>query len=226
MEKPIFPSNYMRITQGYMEGSHKDSYAIDNADKDGGISNVYAPFTGIIKKIYPNDANEVWLESEDIVEYPDGTKDYMTIMFAHANDIQNLFVGKRIHQKENFYKEGTKGNATGNHYHMECGRGKFTGNGWHKNNAGYWSMNNGKKPEECLWIDETINILDSHNYLFKKISTETVNKKESEITTVQVPIENKEEQEEKKKKQFIAPKTDLYGIYLKEKQKIIIEELA
>ena len=50
MEKPIFPSNYMRITQGYMEGSHKDSYAIDNADKDGGISNVYAPFTGIIRK--------------------------------------------------------------------------------------------------------------------------------------------------------------------------------
>ena len=149
MEKPIFPSNYMRITQGYMEGSHKDSYAIDNADKDGGISNVYAPFTGVIKKIYPNDANEVWLESEDIVEYPDGTKDYMTIMFAHANDIQNLFVGKRIHQKENFYKEGTKGNATGNHYHMECGRGKFAGNGWHKNNAGYWSINNGKNQKNA-----------------------------------------------------------------------------
>ncbi len=225
MEKPIFPSNYMRITQGYMEGSHQDSYAIDNADKDGGISNLYAPFTGIIKKIYPNDANEVWLESEDVVEYPDGTKDYMTMMFAHANDIQNLFVGKRLRQKEVFYKEGTKGNATGNHCHIECGRGKFTGNGWHKNKAGYWSINNSKKPEECLWIDETINILDNHNYLFKKISTEVVDKpKELE----KAPIEEQKEIKapEKDNKTFIAPKTDLYGVYLKEKQKIIIEELS
>ena len=38
MERPIFPSKYMRITQGYHEGSHKDSFAIDNADKDSGIS--------------------------------------------------------------------------------------------------------------------------------------------------------------------------------------------
>ena len=29
MEKPIFPSEYMRITQGYNIGTHKDSYAFD-----------------------------------------------------------------------------------------------------------------------------------------------------------------------------------------------------
>ena len=102
MEKPIFPSKYMRITQGYNIGTHKDSFAIDNADKDSGISNIYAPFTGIIKKIYQNDANEVWLESTDKVEYPDGTIDYMNIMFAHCNDISNLFVGKIIKQNEAF----------------------------------------------------------------------------------------------------------------------------
>ena len=52
MEKPIFPSKYIRITQGCNEGTHKDSYAIDNAGKDSGISDIYAPFTGIIKKMY------------------------------------------------------------------------------------------------------------------------------------------------------------------------------
>ena len=148
MEKPIFPSKYLRITQGYNEGTHKDSYAIDNAGKDSGISDIYAPFTGIIKKIYTNDANEVWLESIDKVEYPDGTVDYLTVMFAHDNNVSNLFVGKRIKQGEVFYQEGTKGNVTGNHCHIECGRGKFTGTGWHKNNSGYWSINNSKKPEE------------------------------------------------------------------------------
>ncbi len=216
MEKPIFPAKTMRITQGYNEGTHVDSYAIDNADIDYGISNIYAPFTGIIKKIYTNDANEVWLESIEPVEYPDGTIDYLTMMFAHANNIDHLFVGKKINMGEIFYKEGTKGNVTGAHCHMECGQGKFTNNGWHKNNAGYWSINNGKKPEECLWIDDTITIKESYSYNFRKIE------KEEPI------IENKKSTETVEKKEskdfiFVAPKKDLYGVYLKENQKLIIK---
>lgn len=211
MEKPIFPMEYLRITQGYNEGTHKDSYAIDIAGKDSNISPVLAPYTGIIKKIYQNDANEVWLESKEVVEYPDGTKDYMNIMFAHDDDVSDLFVGKEIKKGEVFYHEGTKGNATGNHCHIECGRGKFTNNGWHKNNNGYWSINNGKKPEECLWIDDNTKVLNNYNYSFKKISTETVEKgKKEEITD----------------KIFVAPQTDLYGIYLKKNQKIVIKELS
>ena len=50
MEKPLYPSKNMRITQGYEEGTHKNSYAIDDAGQDSSISNIYAPFTGIIKK--------------------------------------------------------------------------------------------------------------------------------------------------------------------------------
>lgn len=211
MEKPIFPMEYIRITQGYNEGTHMDSYAIDNAGKDTSISDVKAPFTGVIKKIYQNDANEVWLESKEIVEYPDGTKDYMTIMFAHDNDVNDLFVGKVIKQNDTFYHEGTKGNATGNHCHFECGKGKFTDNGWHKNNSGYWSINNGKKPEDCLWLNDKNIIIDTHGYNFKKISTETV-----EIKSV--VTDNK-----KSEKIFIAPKTDLYGVYLKEKQELVIK---
>lgn len=212
MEKPLFPSKYIRITQGYNEGTHKDSYAIDNAGKDSEISDIYAPFTGIIKKIYSNDANEVWLESIDKVIYPDGTIDYMTIMFAHDNNIDNLFVGKRIKQNEVFYQEGTKGNVTGNHCHIECAKGKFSGTGWYKNNSGYWSINNGKKPEECLWIDDSITVLNS-KYKFKKISTEIVDKKDDIKPVIR-----------KNEFIFVAPKTDLYGVYLKEKQKLIIED--
>ena len=227
MEKPLFPSSYMRITQGYGEGTHKDSYAIDNAGKDSGISDIYAPFTGVIKKIYPNDANEVWLESVDKVEYPDGTIDFLTIMFAHSNDVSNLFVGKRIHKGEVFYKEGTKGNTTGNHCHIECGKGKYTGTGWHKNNSGYWSINNGKRPEECLWIDDNITILDNHNILFKKISTEMVNKTTEKESPKSVDKDLEKEistkDVDKKKLEFIAPKTDLYGVYLKKDEKLIIE---
>lgn len=211
MERPIFPSKYMRITQGYQEGSHQDSFAIDNAGLDSGISDVYAPFTGIIKKIYSNDANEVWLESVDKVEYPDGTIDYMTVLFAHANDVSDLFVGKRIAQGEVFYHEGMKGNVTGNHCHIECGKGKFVGIGWEKNASGYWSILNRKKPEECLWIDSSIQVLDSHGYSFQKISTEVVDKKENTSNKFQI---------------FVAPKDALYGVYLKKNQKLMIEKLS
>ena len=223
MEKPIFPSKYIRITQGYDEGTHKDSFAIDNANKDSGISPIYAPFTGVIKKIYPNDANELWLESSNPVEYSDGTIDYLTILFAHCNNISNLFVGKEIKQGEIFYYEGTKGNATGNHCHIECGKGKFTGTGWHKNNSGYWSINNGKKPEECLWIDDTIKILDSNNYKFKKISTTNVEKiepKKEENNNNQI---KPKEKLEKIILTYTAKKKDLYGIYLDKDETVIVK---
>ena len=208
MEKPLYPSKNMRITQGYEEGTHKNSYAIDDAGQDSSISNIYAPFTGIIKKVYTNDANEVWLESIEPVEYPDGTIDYMTIMFAHDNDVSDLFVGKKINKDEIFYQEGIKGNATGNHCHIECAKGKYISPGWYKNNNGYYSIINGKKPEECLWIDDSINIINNYNYDFKKITI-----------TPQEPIK-----EDTRTLIFTCKKKGLYGIYLDLGDKLYIDK--
>ena len=233
MEKPLYPSPYMRITQGYMQGTHLDSYAIDEAGIDSGIDFIKAPFTGIIKKIYTQDANEVWLESVEPVEYPDGTIDYMTMMFAHDNDVSNLSVGQKINQGERFYEEGTKGNASGNHVHIECGQGKFTGTGWHENTAGYWSINNGKNPTECLWIDDSIKILNDYGYSFRKIEEIPQTEPPIEETTPpqeDIPKEeensNQEEQaspeEEKPKLIFTCPKTDIYAIELEENQKLYL----
>lgn len=231
MEKPLYPSPYMRITQGYNEGSHLGSFAIDEAGSDSGIDYLYAPFTGTIKKIYTSDANEVWFESIDEVEYPDGTIDYMTILFAHDNDVDGLYIGKTIKQGEIVYKEGTKGIATGNHCHLECGRGKFTGSGWYKNSYNNWVINNGKNPIECLWINDSIKILDSHSYTFRKIEEQEENKEpEQEESKEPEQEESKEpEQEEKeessstKKLIFVCEKTDLYAINLKKGQKLYLE---
>lgn len=178
----MYPSKVMRITQKDHEGTHASCWAVDEACVDGGISDIYAPFTGIIKKIYTKDANQVWLESSDKVEYPDGTQDYMTIMFCHNNDVSNLYVGKKINKGEAFYKEGTKGYATGNHVHFECGKGKFSGSGWYKDASGYWSIINGKKVTDCLWIDDSYTIKDSKGYSFRKV-----------MTTVGTPVARNEE---------------------------------
>lgn len=231
MEKPVYPCYNMRITQGYNEGTHKGSYAIDDAGKDTTIEKIRAPFTGVIKKIYTQDANEVWLESLEPVEYPDGTIDYMTIMFAHANDISNLFVGKTINIKEEFYSEGTKGNATGNHCHIECGKGKFTGTGWYKNSSGYYSINNGKKPEECLWLDDNVNIINNKGYIFKNIPvTNNENSPDTANTnSTQKEDDNKENQSTSNEPGkdinliYTCQKDGLYGIYLKSGQNVYIE---
>ena len=242
MEKPLYPSPYMRITQGYMVGTHKDSYAIDEAGSDSEIDYIKAPFTGIVKKIYTSDANEVWLESLEPVIYPDGTVDYMTMLFAHDNNVSNLFVGKVISRGERFYEEGTKGNASGNHVHMECGKGKFTGSGWHKNSAGYWSINNGTNPTECLWIDDSIKILNSNGYNFKRIEKpiiipdeekpvekppvdENTNNTDDNNTSdnTNTDTNNNENLEVKPKLIFTCKSDDIYAIELKKGQKLYLE---
>ena len=169
MEKAMYPSKTIRITQRDHQGTHAGCWATDEACNDGGISPLFAPFTGVIKKIYTQDANEVWLESAEPVLFADGTKDYMTIMFVHCNDVSHLWVGKTIKQGEVFYYEGTKGNATGNHCHFECGKGKFTGTGWHQDSAGYWSINNGKLVTDCLFIDDSYSIIQTLGLNFKNV---------------------------------------------------------
>ena len=196
MEKPLYPSPYMRITQGYMMGTHADSYAIDDAGSDSGIDFIVAPFTGVIRKIYTSDANEVWLESSEPVIYPDGTVDYMTMMFAH------------------------------------------------------WSINNGKNPTECLWIDDSITVLNSYGYTFKRIEPEVV---VPDTPSDDVPIEDdtpiveepvKEEPTDiddadnsdttntdtsamvvKPKLIFTCKSDDIYAIELKAGQKLLVSSL-
>lgn len=171
MQKAMYPCKVIRITQIDHEGTHSACWAVDEAGVDGGISNFIMPFDGTVKKLYPADANEVWVQSDSKVKYADGTEDYMTIMFAHDNDISNLYVGQKIKAGTVFYQEGTKGKATGNHVHFECGKGKFTGSGWYQDASGAWSILNGKKATDCLWIDDSYTIKNTRGYTFKKVQT-------------------------------------------------------
>ena len=239
MEKAMYPSPYIRITQKDHVGTHADCWAIDEAGSDGGIDFINTPFTGVIKRIYTKDANEVWLESVEPVLYADGTIDYMTIMFAHCNDVSHLKVGQIIPKRTKFYFEGTKGMSTGNHVHLECGKGKFTGNGWHKDKAGFWSINNGKKVDECLWIDDTYYILDAAGYNFKNIKEVEV--KENTAETLQNTAEQlqkeldeankeiatlKEQLKNQPKKIFVSQKESYYKIYLFQNEELYIKKLG
>ena len=166
MEKAVLLMDYLNVTQrGDNNFSHKGDKSIDLAGKNSGIDSLRAPFTGTIKKISVD--NTVWLESNDVVLYADGTKDYMTIMTIHDNNISDLYVGKVIRQGEVYYSEGSTGYATGNHIHLSVGKGKFTGSGWHKNAYGTYIINNQYEVYKALFILNTMIIKNNGGYNFK-----------------------------------------------------------
>lgn len=163
MEKAVFGMDTLNITQG-MNGNytHQGVLSLDVAGKDTGIESMRAPFTGTIKRIY--NGYVVWLESNERVKYADGTEDYMTVMTMHDNDVSDLKVGQVIKQGQIYFQEGTRGNATGNHIHLACGKGKFTGTGWYKNKEGNWCINNQYDVSKALYLLNNCVIKNSGGY--------------------------------------------------------------
>lgn len=169
-ENAMFPMKYLNISQGVNETySHQGRLALDICGRDTGKDAFYAPFTGTIKKVYGSD-HIIWLESNDKVRFADGTVDYMTIMCMHDDDISDLYVGKVINQGEHFLTEGMAGSATGNHIHIECGKGKFTGSGWYQNSYGKWCINNSIMPYDALFLDNSTIIYNNYDYNWRYVS--------------------------------------------------------
>ena len=174
--RPIFPMKYLNITQGHRGGTHKAGFPIDIAGKDTGIDDVFAPFDGMINKIYePNNSalgHTVWLESLAPVAYADGTIDFATIMLTHDNAVTDLRVGQIIKQGQVFYQEGTAGFATGNHVHLEVARGKMSGIGWQQVN-GSWIITNPYEPHKMFFLSDTI-IINGFGYPWKELETKMI----------------------------------------------------
>lgn len=157
---------YLNITQKWGGGTHRYGYPIDNAGKNIFIDNCYAPFDGVIKKIY-NNGNSVWLESSSKVTYANGVVDYAVFMATHDNNVSDLKVGQRIKQGQVFYQEGTAGKATGNHVHIECGKGKFLGTGWYQAPNGQWVINNPVKPTDLFFLTDKNVVIQTLGLKFK-----------------------------------------------------------
>lgn len=170
MEKIMYPCKNMRITQGYEMGSHRCSYAIDEGEIDTGRSTAFAPFSGKVKKIYPQYENQVFFESDAPVQFADGTVDYCTILLAHQNSpmAYGMAVGKHYNQGEPFYVEGGryegKNDKIDSHIHMEFAQGKNIS--WYKNGADIYSLTHARKPEECCFVDNSYKIINDYGYNF------------------------------------------------------------
>ncbi len=166
----IYPLKVMNITQSYYDsyshlkhtkGNLKD-YPIDDSCGGNEYGYFYCPCDEmIVKKVYGvgiNASNTIWLESTTPVITPTFT-DYVTIMVVHPNDnnLKNVYVGKKYKRGEKIFYKGSDGIATGPHFHIAVGRGKFLGSGWKKNNLNLWILQTTKnniKPEAAFFIDK------------------------------------------------------------------------
>ena len=175
MEKLLFPMKVINITQGVNgQYSHQGTYAIDNAGKDAGIDDVYAPCTISIKyKDSAKNGNAVFAQSNDKVQFADGTIDYATFMFIHCNDISHLAVGQTIKQGEAFYHEGTAGMATGNHCHIEVAKGKYT-KPYILNAYKVYMLPNNVHPASAFYVDGC-QIKNGCDYVWKKTTDKITN---------------------------------------------------
>lgn len=189
MQKCKFPMEFLRVTQeygrkedgsvDYTSYSHTGSYALDLGGKDLGQDWAYAPCDMVVKRVYGK-YNAVWFETLEKVMCADGVARQLVFMLLHINDsdLQGLgiTVGKVFRYGEKFYREGTAGDATGNHIHLEVGEAPFTPTGWTRTNirdrtgAYVWKINKQLKPHEVFILGDDVQILDGGGYPWKRVS--------------------------------------------------------
>ena len=124
MQKALFPISKTWQSQGMNEGSHTGTLAIDF-----GILNPYnvteltAPFDGTIVHVDPQSmGGGIAFQSDEKVQYVNGTVDYMTLWTGHDNNPPK--VGSKFKQGEVYSHMGTAGGVA-KHCHLEVQIGKF-----------------------------------------------------------------------------------------------------
>lgn len=163
MNKRKFGMKTLNISQGRNGGySHKNLNAYDLTGEDSGIDKftAYYPFIviGVHKFNFVNGTGFA-----NTVHFYDDEND-VTIAMTHMNDVSKFVVGKRVLKDEIMYLEGTAGKATGNHIHLEIGKGrqpkKYQING-------KWQLKDLINIEDYFYLDETHIIKKTQGYNFE-----------------------------------------------------------
>lgn len=97
-------------------------------------------------------------QSLDTVHFADGSIDYLGIIVYHDNDIANgtySAIGTIKRQGEVFNHSGTGGNVTGDHVHLETGKGQVNLNQYRYH---FYDTTDCKRivPDNALFVNDTI----------------------------------------------------------------------
>ena len=161
MIKRKFGMACLNISQGRYGGySHKNLNAYDLCGMDSGIDR-FKTF---------NDLTVIGIHEFSRTGFANTISCYdvendVTLAMTHVNNIPSgCVVGKVFHDGDTIYYEGTKGNATGNHIHLEIGKGKQPSK---TKINGVWQLKNLINIEDYFYIDENYTtVKDAKGYVF------------------------------------------------------------
>ena len=186
MEYAIYPFEYINVSQRHDEGNHLPHWKPfkdysdkpwDEALKDTG-RDYFVPGNDFriveILGIDPSTTtNSVRLESVNKLKIPYQEEPViLEITLTHMNEdnLRQVKVGQIIHKGEKILREGTDGQATGNHFHCTANIGKYYG--FKKNSNGKWCFTYEKSltPPEAFYIDLAhTKLINTRNYVFKEV---------------------------------------------------------
>lgn len=169
-EVALFPLEFMYISQGELmpsEWSHYNTYNMDfwGWGTNGRIYScpMYAPCKLQLVSLWDyNGSHTTTWESVDLVHLADGSLDYLTIGFAHADNPPYHTIGDIVNQGDLIYYTGTYGETTGDHVHITCGKGRFSS--YVERVGGHYDLDNRTHIYDALYVNGTIIEHDEHNY--------------------------------------------------------------
>ena len=162
MIKRKFGMRYLNISQGRFNSfSHKNLNAYDLAGEDSGIDRFITfnelEVIGILPYKTTGFANTVLFYDKD---------NDVTLAMSHCNNINFLEKGLVLYPNDTIYYEGTTGKATGNHIHLEIGKGRQTTKT--KINSSEWGLKDWINIEDYFYIDEEYTTILNSPYKFTK----------------------------------------------------------
>lgn len=183
MEYLLFPKRTYFLTQGFGKGSYSHQYqkALDVSAAGGGRKEIYAPFSGTVKKKYattPNIAYSLWLVSDEKVMCADGKMRYAVIMMTHPNEIKNIPVGKKYKQGDYMFNDGTTGGVAA-HLDFEIAvydNKKDIKVDWYQVPNGAYTLYNSVDPTKYMVMKDDTVVLNTYyaplnkSYHFKTVS--------------------------------------------------------
>lgn len=161
----LFPFEYLYMSQD--EGgdySHEGTYNIDflGWNSEGRVYKCpfYAPCTLKCVDVWDPSSNNRVYQSVNEVYLADGTKDYLTIAFAH-DDAPVHNIGDVISQGDLLGHTGTTGRVTGDHTHSCCGKGVYRG--FVDRGSGRYDLANRVHYWKATYVNDTV-IVEGYNH--------------------------------------------------------------
>ena len=158
-ENFLFPLEYMYLSQGSYTAtySHNGCYAMDfiGWGANGRIYKCpyYAPFScHLVRRWGSSSPSLVW-QSDDEVNFVDGTTDYACIQFTHDNDVMQFTIGESRVQGQLIGHTGTYG-ASADHVHIEAKKGTY--DGYHRNSYGVYMLTNSTWLYNLMGVNDTV----------------------------------------------------------------------